>query len=341
MSPIGPALDRLCARVAELSAQLGRRVDPLALGITDRAGHLPLAAPGIASPNGACRLIAAADGWIALNLARDDDRELIPAWLGVEAGEDPWAAVTAGARGRPWRELVALAGELGLPAGGVGEVACATPLAPLLRSGPPAAGPRRSFRVVDLSALWAGPMCGAILAEAGASVTKVESARRPDPTRLATPDFHRRLNGGKAHLVLDLSGAAGQARLRAEILAADVVITSARPRAMASLGLSVEALTAERPGLVWAAVTGYGWQGDAARRVAFGDDAAAAGGLVGWTADGAPHFLGDALADPVTGLAAAAGALQALVEGGGLIVDAPLARTAAGAAAVCGLARAA
>jgi crotonobetainyl-CoA:carnitine CoA-transferase CaiB-like acyl-CoA transferase len=75
--------------------------------------------------------------------------------------------------------------------------------------------------------------------------------------------------------------------------------------------------------------------------VAFGDDAAAAGGLVRWTAAGEPEFLGDALADPLTGLAAAAGALQALAEGGGVIVDAALARTAAGAAAELGLAEAA
>ena len=51
-----------------------------------------------------------------------------------------------------------------------------------------------------------------------------------------------------------------------------------------------------------------------------------------WTARGAPRFLGDALADPLTGLSAAAGALGALLEGGGVIVDAALARTAAAAA---------
>ena len=98
-------------------------------------------------------------------------------------------------------------------------------------------------------------------------------------------------------------------------------------------------LFAERPGLVWVAISGYGWTGEAADRVAFGDDAAAAGGLVHWTPDGPPNFLGDALADPLTGLAAASGALQALAQGGGVIVDAALARIAAGAAAQLGLAR--
>ena len=228
---------------------------------------------------------------------------------------------------------------LGLPAAAVGETKAdrldAT-LLPLGRSAP-AGGP---LKVIDLSALWAGPMCGAILAAMGAQVTKVESVRRPDPTRTSTPDFFLRLNGAKHHLALDLGDPDGQARLRDAILGADVLITSARPRAFAGLGLDPAEIFAARPGLVWVAVTGHGWTGAAASRVAFGDDAAAAGGLVRWTADGEPRFLGDALADPVTGLAAALGALRGLEAGGGVLVDVALARSAAGAAHVCGLARA-
>jgi crotonobetainyl-CoA:carnitine CoA-transferase CaiB-like acyl-CoA transferase len=195
--------------------------------------------------------------------------------------------------------------------------------------------------VVDLSTLWAGPLCGAVLAAFGAEVTKIESARRPDPSRASTPDFFRRLNGGKADLALDFSQPQERAQLRDIILEAGLVITSARPRAFDHLGLSPESLFAARPDLIWVAISGYGWTGGAADRVAFGDDAAAAGGLVRWTAAGEPHFLGDALGDPLTGLAAAEGALRALLQGGGVIVDAALARTAAGAAAELGVARAA
>jgi hypothetical protein len=54
-----------------------------------------------------------------------------------------------------------------------------------------------------------------------------------------------------------------------------------------------------------------------------------------------PTFVGDALADPLTGLAAAEGGLRALLAGGGVLVDAAMARCAAGAAASCGLAVAA
>src|SRR5690606_10875977 len=120
-------------------------------------------------------------------------------------------------------------------------------------------------------------------------------------------------------------------RLKADIAAVDVLITSARPRAFEQLGLTPKEAFAANPGLVWVAVTGYGWDGPNANRVAFGDDAAAAGGLVKWTAAGEPRFAGDALADPITGLAAAAGALQALKGGGGGLVDAGLGRWAAAA----------
>jgi crotonobetainyl-CoA:carnitine CoA-transferase CaiB-like acyl-CoA transferase len=160
----------------------------------------------------------------------------------------------------------------------------------------------------------------------------VESPRRPDPVRTATPGLHARLNGGKKDLSVDFADPGAVAGLRDRIVAADVLITSARPRAFEPLGLDPEQLFAANPGLVWVAISGYGWLGADADRVAFGDDAAAAGGLVRWTAQGQPRFLGDALADPVTGLAAAAGALAALEEGGGILVDAALARCAAGAA---------
>jgi len=165
----------------------------------------------------------------------------------------------------------------------------------------------------------------------------VESERRPDPTRTSTPEFFRRLNGRKSELQLDFAASAGRARLAKEIAGADVLITSARPRAFVGLGLEPDAVFAANPALVWIAITGYGWTGAAGERVAFGDDAAAAGGLVGWTVDGEPRFLGDALADPVTGLAAVIGALSALESGGGVIVDVAMARCAAAAAFVCEL----
>lgn len=341
MSPIGPALDLLVADVAWLTAEHGRRVDAASLGVLDRAGQLSLDPPTRVSPNRACRLIRAADGWMALNLAREDDQALVPAWLRCEVDGEPWSAVEHQAPERTCADLIADAVMLGLPAGRVGEVVRDGLDAPLLRFADGAQRRRDELRVVDLSALWAGPMCGAILAAMGASVVKVESSRRPDPTRESMAEFFHRLNGLKDHLRVDLTAAEGQVRLFDLVAGTDVFITSARPRAFASLGLSHQAIFAANPGLTWVAITGYGCAGDAAARVAFGDDAAAAGGLVRWLPDRTPNFLGDALADPVTGLAAAVGALRSLAAGGGMMVDVSLAGSAAGAASVCGWARAA
>jgi hypothetical protein len=341
MSPVAGPLASLAAEISARGRGLGRPVTLDLPDLTERTGQLPLDPPGLASPNRACRLVQAADGWIAVNLAREDDAGLVPAWLGCAPVDELWPAIETAARRRAWADLVEGARLLGLPVAGVGEVTATSLAAPLLPAGQAGSSAVRNLRVVDLSTLWAGPLCGAVLAAAGGAVTTVDSRRRPDPSRSSTPDLFRRLNGAKTDLVLDFAEARDRARLREMIVRADVVITSARPRAFEQLGLAPADLFAERPDLVWVAISGYGWGGEAADRVAFGDDAAAAGGLVRWTPGGAPNFLGDALADPLTGLSAAAGALQALAQGGGVIVDVALARTAAGAATQLGLSAAA
>src|SRR5439155_22364902 len=110
--------------------------------------------------------------------------------------------------------------------------------------------------------------------------------------------------------------------LRALAASVDIVVEASRPRAFAQLGLAPE------PHHTWVTITGYGRTGPWSNRTAFGDDAAAAAGLVAM-ADGAPVFCADAVADPISGIWAAVGALDGYLEGGGLIVDVAL-REAAG-----------
>jgi hypothetical protein len=76
---------------------------------------------------------------------------------------------------------------------------------------------------------------------------------------------------------------------------------------------------------VWASITGYG---RGVNRVAFGDDAAVAGGLVAYADDGTPRFKGDAAADPLTGTRAAAEIETALRRGGRLLLDIAMAGVA-------------
>jgi hypothetical protein len=337
VSALAASVARFGDEIAAGSAAIGTRVDVGEEVLNARAPWMALAPPGERSPNGSCRMVRAADRWIAVNLPREDDRNAVPAWIGCDLEDEPWEAIAAAARTQPAARLVVDAQRLGMPVAGLGAVRAADPDAPWRRMAPgrgPA--PRRKLRVIDLSSLWAGPLCGALLAKAGCEVVKVESAGRPDVSRLSTPGFFAELNGGKAQLSLDFANPRNVDGLRREIAAADVLITSARPRAFAQLGLAPEAVFAANPGLVWTAITGCGWEGPLSHQVAFGDDAAAAGGLVRWR-QGRPEFLGDALADPLTGLAAAAGTLKALARGGGVLVDVAMARTAAGVAAQAGL----
>lgn len=384
-----PRLESVAAALARGAGALGGRldVDPLAL-LGERAAIAGLTRQGDRSCGGATRLLRAADGWLAVSLARDDDVALVPAWLEIDpVAGDVWEAVAAGVRERRRDVLVERATLLGLPVGALGEreplvlpavglggpagsvagVPGEPPLPPPgggpgdlagaavpVRSvaGPPVApagrrdlaglpvrarsvagprvapGPLRDLRVVDLGALWAGPLCGGLLGAAGAGVVKVESTGRPDGARRGPAGFFDLLNGGKRSVALDLGSREGVAALRALLGAADVVVEAARPRALAQLGIDREALVAAGGPRVWLSITGHGREGEAGRRVGFGDDAAAAGGLVVRDARG-PCFCADAVADPASGLVAAAAALAALAAGGRWLVDVALAEVAA------------
>ena len=182
---------------------------------------------------------------------------------------------------------------------------------------------------MDLSALWAGPLCARVLGEAGARVVKVEASHRLDGARRGDHRFYDWLHAGHESVVLDVTTAEGRGHLHRLVERADIVIEASRPRAIAALGVDAGALVA-RTGLTWVSITGYGREGSAAELVAFGDDAAVAGGLVAADAAGTPVFCADAVADPLTGLYAAAAALA--VEGGAL-VSVPMAAVAAHARA--------
>ncbi|MCU1379075.1 MAG: L-carnitine dehydratase/bile acid-inducible protein, partial [Acidimicrobiales bacterium] len=304
----------------DIAARGGPVLDGPALA-GERAAILGLTRGGRTSAGGACRLVRAADGWLAVNLPRPTDVELLPAWLESDAAD--WEAVVAG---HSVAELDARAALLGLPVAVPGSVT----KGPLVRRpraewapgpGRPAAG----LRVVDLSALWAGPLCASILGLAGAEVIKVEDPRRPDGGRLGPPAFYDLLHADHRSVALDIRSPVLVDLLRT----ADVVLESSRPRALEQLGIDREAIAAET-GCVWVSISGRGLDGDERNRPAFGDDAAVAGGLVAIDPDdGGPLFCADALADPVTGLVAAGLALQALLDGGPWIVDAGLARCAA------------
>lgn len=337
--PDGPGLvppAPVLGRIARLGDAAG--ADPWAV-VTERAAVAGLRRQGAVSCGGGTRLVRAADGWLAASLVRPDDVDAVAAWLEIDRvpGPDPWPTVVAAVARRPRAPLVAQAALLGLPVAAVGERrageaggdgGAAELPGRWVDLGPARRPPRSTTLVADLSSLWAGPVCARLLGAAGADVVKVESSGRPDGARRGPPLFYDRLHSGQRAVALDLSSGEGRDALRHLVGAADVVIEASRARALAQLGLGPADLGAGGPGL-WLSITGHGRSGPGAERVSFGDDAAAAGGLVAWTAPG-PVFAGDALADPLTGLAAAAAARSPRVEDGRRwLVDLALAGVAA------------
>ena len=329
-------LNALLRHVENLAQRWGT---PIALDHTlfvERAAILGLTRRGQVSANGTCRLVRAQNGWLAVNLARPDDLDLLPAWLGIEPGDDPWATLSTVAAKRSAKLLADWGATLGLAVAAL----CETPCPPNTRewgigftrkSGPKPTS--RPPRVIDLSSLWAGPLCGHLLGRTGARVIKVESTHRPDGARSGAPAFYNTLHAGQQAVSLDFKSQRGKQQLRQLIGKADIVIESTRPRALQQLGIHAEAVLADKPGMTWVSITAYGRHGEDANRVGFGDDTAAAAGLVAHDAEGRPVFLGDAIADPIAGLAATAGTLQSLLNGGGYLVDISLARSAAAVAA--------
>ena len=326
LGPPAPLVPRLRAIGDVLQRHAGGSV-PDVLGLLgERATLLGLTRGGDVSCGGSTRLLRSRDGWVAVTLARPEDNEAVAAWLECEADpDDPWAVVGDVVPTRRAGQLVDRATLLGLPIAALPEapvpIASGVPPFDGLPIGAIAFGDadRRStpFTVVELGSLWAAPLCGRLLRLAGGRVVKVESRARPDGAR-QHPAFYQRMNQGKEEAVVDL------AELAQLVASADVVIEGSRPRALRQLGVVAEDLLAAADGpSLWVSITGHGRTGDSAMRVAFGDDAAVAGGLVVWD-EGSPCFCADAIADPLSGIVAAAAALVALRSGRRWLLDVSL-----------------
>ena len=338
-SALVPGLDRLARPFPGL--------DPLAL-LAERAAIAGLTRRGSTSCGGAGRLLRARDGWVAVSLPRPEDVELVPAWLAVDGPPDPppttseppssglpgtdeppWDCISRIVADRTVADLEDRAALLGLAVAGLGSAPTREPVQ-RTAFGPAGTDDRTgSGLMVDLSALWAGPLCGALLSGNGAKVVKVESTARPDGTRRGPAAFFDRLNASKASVALALDDREGVRTLRTLIEQADVIIESSRPRALRHLGIDAKTILSDpstRP-RVWVSITAHGRHGDPGR-IGFGDDAAVAGGLVSDGGSG-PVFCADAIADPCTGLAAAAATVEALSTGGRWLLDVALSAVAA------------
>lgn len=207
------------------------------------------------------------------------------------------------------------------------------------------AAPLSGIRVVEIATFVAAPAAGALLADMGAEVIKMEVPggelirhTRPRHNGFGSdfegsPQFEME-NRGKQSLTLDLNNPAARHALLKVIDGADVVLTNMLPGRCRRFGIDPEHLREERPELIYASLTGYGTSGEEADSPSF-DYAAlwARTGMMDLTRDpgAVPAFLRPGVGDHSAALSLVCGILAALrvrdAGGGGQVIDVSLLQT--------------
>jgi crotonobetainyl-CoA:carnitine CoA-transferase CaiB-like acyl-CoA transferase len=196
--------------------------------------------------------------------------------------------------------------------------------------GTPSAGeapglPFQGLRVLDMTAYWAGPLAGHVLALLGAEVIHLESPSRPDGARLVggVPQSEEQywekgpifaaLNTNKKSLTIDLASPRGMELVRRVIATCDVVVENYTPRVLDQLGLDYDTLRAEIQDLIMLRMPGFGLEGPWRELSAFAFVIEDASGLTWLT--GHPDLLPwepYCVGDPNAGLHAVFGLMLAL-----------------------------
>ena len=190
---------------------------------------------------------------------------------------------------------------------------------------PLSAKPLTGIKVVELGQVLAGPFAGAIFADLGATVIKVEKPDGGDDARQMGQAFRdgdalifKDFNRGKRSLALDLKSPSGVASLHAELADADILLHNLRPGAAEALGIGAAAVTAAHPRLIYCEMGAFGHAGPLAGRPGYEPLLQAYCGLSAITGapDGPPTRMGASVVDQGTGMWTVIGALAALAERG-------------------------
>ena len=188
------------------------------------------------------------------------------------------------------------------------------------------AAPRalQGLRVVDFTAMMAGPTCARWLADMGAEVIKIEPVdgdhmRTRPPLREGRSSFYGHMNAGKRSVALNLKHTRAVELARDLCIGADIVIEAFRPGVMARLGLGADVLQGRNPRLIYCSISGYGQASSASSRPAYAAAVHAASGYyttLGEYQDGLdrPPNSGIPLADMLTAIYAAMAIQTALLE---------------------------
>jgi hypothetical protein len=190
--------------------------------------------------------------------------------------------------------------------------------------------PLSGIRVLDLTRVIAGPVCGRALAVHGADVLNVSAAHLPS-IEPAVIDTGR----GKRSTFIDLRAQEGRQTLTRLLDDADVFLQSYRPGALAEWGFDPAAVAARRPGIIYVSLSAYGHVGPWAQRRGFDSIVQTATGLNHAEAEAAcvdqPLPLPCQALDHASGyllaLGAQVGLLRRAAEGGSWLVQVSLAQT--------------
>ncbi len=206
---------------------------------------------------------------------------------------------------------------------------------------PPATGPLRGVRVLDLTTVVMGPSATQMLGDLGADVIKIE-AGGGDSMRWIGPWRHPGMgplflqaNRNKRSLVLDLKSTRGKALALQLAQQADVLVSNVRPQGLQRLGLDYATVTAANASIVYCAAVGYGSGGPESGKAVYDDLMQAASGIAGLfkAVDGTPRYAPINICDRVVGLYVVNAVIGALyhraMTGEGQVIEVPMFETMA------------
>ena len=181
--------------------------------------------------------------------------------------------------------------------------------------------PLEGVRVLDLSRVFAGPLCGQVLADFGADVIKVEHPGRGDDTRdwgmrigKTETTYYNSMNRNKRSITVDLQTPEGVKIIHSLLPQCDVVIQNFKTGGAEKLGLGYEQLKAIKPDLIYCSVSGYDSSEPEAKRPGYDLVIQAEAGLIAINGEASQPRLkfGVAAVDMMTGMYAAQAVLAAL-----------------------------
>ena len=285
----------------ELAAAVDRRLGSGVVGDAERWIEMPRR---VGTADAAIQPVPWGTGALCVDLG-PDDAGTWERFAEVHKDEpDPEAVAVAAQEWRlpvtPYRRTPAASAQQGAISA-AGTVPSTSGIDPFTSGAARAASAIDGANVVDLTSMWAGPLCSELLGRAGAHVRKVSSAARPDG--LAGTAMYAELNAHKTAVELDPRHPAGHQSLDELLATADLLVTSLSPRALANLALLPAQLCARHPRLRTLAITAF--EPDSPERdwIAYGTGVHAASGM-GWLSD-EPRAPAYSYPDPLAGMLAA------------------------------------